>query len=107
MHRVLSFQMHRGDDQGFESVSKRLCCSFMFTTAFLSIVGGFLLGQYVTEKHILLKGAQQPCAEKEKRIELIERLSNAAKTLTITTEELKPHMIQEDSNKKYAHLNNF
>lgn len=60
-------------------------------------ISGFLLGQYVTERHILLKGAQQPCTEKEKRIELIDKLSNAARTLTTTTAELKPHMISEHS----------
>lgn len=41
MHHVLSFQTsNRANNQAHEFVSKRLCCSFLFTVAFLSLLGG-------------------------------------------------------------------
>lgn len=58
MQRVISLQTSRNADRGSsEFVTKRLCCSFLFSVAFLSLLGGFLLGRYATDRAILLKNA--------------------------------------------------
>jgi len=50
MQRVLSFQMARNIDESSEFVTKRLCCSFLFSVGFLCLLCGFLLGRFATER---------------------------------------------------------
>lgn len=63
MQRVLSFQMARGLSESSEFVTKRMCCSLIFSVGFLCLLGGFLLGRFATQRAIEFR------AEK-KRLEL-------------------------------------
>ncbi|XP_017793709.1 PREDICTED: transferrin receptor protein 1-like [Habropoda laboriosa] len=63
MQRVLSFQMARGVSESSEFVTKRMCFSLIFSVSFLSLLCGFLLGRFATQRAIEFR------AEK-KRIEL-------------------------------------
>ncbi|KAH1007872.1 uncharacterized protein LOC109536887 [Dendroctonus ponderosae] len=51
MQRILSVETSRNVSQAnSEFVTKRFCCSFLLTVAFFSIVGGFLLGKFVSDR---------------------------------------------------------
>lgn len=63
MQRVLSLQMARGNGESSEFVTKRMCFSFLFSVGFLSLLCGFLLGRFATQRAIEFR------AEK-KRLEL-------------------------------------
>lgn len=63
MQRVLSFQMARGLSESSEFVTKRICFSLIFSIGFLSLLCGFLLGRFATQRAIEFR------AEK-KRLEL-------------------------------------
>lgn len=52
MQRVLTFQMTRNIDESSEFVTKRLCCSFLFSIGFLCLLCGFLLGRFAAERSI-------------------------------------------------------
>ena len=55
MHRVLSFQVGQGLGETNEFITKRTCCSFLFSVGFLCLLGGFLLGQFASEKALQIK----------------------------------------------------
>lgn len=44
--------MARGQGESSEFVTKRMCCSFLFSIGFLCLLCGFLLGRFATEKTI-------------------------------------------------------
>ncbi|XP_019876827.1 uncharacterized protein LOC109604738 [Aethina tumida] len=50
MNRILSVETSRNGVLASEFVTKRLCCSFILTVAFLALVGGYLLGQFTTDR---------------------------------------------------------
>ncbi|XP_076666177.1 uncharacterized protein LOC143367840 isoform X2 [Andrena cerasifolii] len=50
MQRVLSLQMTRGLGESSEFVTKRMCCSFLFSVGFLCLLFGFLLGRFATQR---------------------------------------------------------
>ncbi|XP_045470381.1 uncharacterized protein LOC123677731 [Harmonia axyridis] len=56
MHQILSIEASRGGVSVGDSVSKRLCCSFIILVAFFSIVGGYLLGNFISKRtHHIVK----------------------------------------------------
>lgn len=57
MQRILSVETSRnGLYTGGESVSKRLCCSFLIMVAFFGLLGGFLLGSFMSKRtHYIFK----------------------------------------------------
>lgn len=63
MQRVLSFQMGRGFGEPTEFITKRMCCSLLFSIGFLCLLCGFLIGRFAAGQVLELR------AEK-KKIEL-------------------------------------
>ncbi|CAH1957612.1 unnamed protein product [Acanthoscelides obtectus] len=52
MQRILSVETSRnsGNAESSEFVTKRLCCSVILTVTFFSLIGGFFLGRFVSER---------------------------------------------------------
>ncbi|XP_044746020.1 uncharacterized protein LOC123307683 [Coccinella septempunctata] len=50
MQRILSLEASRGDFTVSESISKRLCCSFLILVAFFSLLGGYVLGNFISRR---------------------------------------------------------
>ncbi|XP_066993712.2 putative N-acetylated-alpha-linked acidic dipeptidase isoform X2 [Anabrus simplex] len=55
MHRVLSLQTSASSAVPFGFVSKRLCCSAMFTMGLMTFISGFILGRFAWDREQLLK----------------------------------------------------
>ncbi|CAK9813352.1 hypothetical protein ANTQUA_LOCUS7592 [Anthophora quadrimaculata] len=90
MQRVLSFQMARGLSESSEFVTKRMCFSLIFSVGFLSLLCGFLLGRFATQRAIEFR------AEK-KRYELAGNgLENTEYLQRLMLEELERAPLDPD-----------
>ncbi|KAK1117246.1 hypothetical protein K0M31_016800 [Melipona bicolor] len=98
MQRVLSFQMARGLSESSEFVTKRMCFSLIFSIGFLSLLGGFLLGRFATQRAIEFR------AEK-KRLELAGNgLENTEYLQHLMLEQLERAPLDPDFEMKWDYL---
>lgn len=97
MQRVLSFQMARGLSESSEFVTKRICFSLIFSVGFLSLLCGFLLGRFATQRAIEFR------AEK-KRLELAGNgLENTEYLQRLVLEQLERTPLDADF-ERYIYL---
>ncbi|CAH1107642.1 unnamed protein product [Psylliodes chrysocephalus] len=50
MQRILSVEIGKNIFESSEYITKRLCCSVVLTVTFLSMIAGFFLGKFVSDK---------------------------------------------------------
>ncbi|XP_074104176.1 uncharacterized protein LOC141530766 isoform X1 [Cotesia typhae] len=86
MHRVLSFQMGRGFGEPTEFITKRMCCSLLFSIGFLCLLCGFLIGRFAAGQVFEIR------AEKKK----IELFGNGLESRDYLRNELVQNL--KDSN---------
>ncbi|CAG5106954.1 Protein of unknown function [Cotesia congregata] len=86
MHRVLSFQMGRGFGEPTEFITKRMCCSLLFSIGFLCLLCGFLIGRFAAGQVLEIR------AEKKK----IELFGNGLESRDYLRNELVQNL--KDSN---------
>lgn len=99
MQRVLSFQMARGLSESSEFVTKRICFSLIFSVGFLSLLCGFLLGRFATQRAIEFR------AEK-KRLELAGNgLENTEYLQRLVLEQLERAPLDADFERKWESFN--
>ncbi|XP_034945163.1 uncharacterized protein [Chelonus insularis] len=115
MQRVLSFQTGRGGGESTEFVTKRMCCSLIFSVGFLCLLCGFLIGRFAAGRVIEIR------IERKKleldgnglyyydhlRNELISNLNNANFDLTFNVTHLRTSKALESVEKSLSGLNIF
>ncbi|CAG9861927.1 unnamed protein product [Phyllotreta striolata] len=50
MQQIISMEVGKGRVESSRYITKRLCCSLLLTVAFLSMIGGFFLGKFVSDR---------------------------------------------------------
>ncbi|KAF2881606.1 hypothetical protein ILUMI_24549 [Ignelater luminosus] len=84
MQRILSGERARCVESSEEFVTKKLCVSFIIVCAFFSVLGGFFLGRYATEKAM---ASQKTVVQQKNSLETLNQLSfsiNKINNLTAT-----------------------
>ncbi|XP_008555265.1 uncharacterized protein LOC103576711 [Microplitis demolitor] len=115
MQRVLSFQMGRGFGEPTEFITKRMCCSLLFSIGFLCLLCGFLIGRFAAGQVLELR------AEKKKielfgngldsrdylRTELVQNFKNSNFTASFNVTHLRSNKALESVEKSLSGLNIF
>ncbi|XP_055716149.1 uncharacterized protein LOC129809992 [Phlebotomus papatasi] len=100
MQRILSYQtaMSMRATSGRDAreyITKRICISFVFSIGFFTLIAGFLLGKFTTDRQYYIKRLQEADVSAVKDLEhTLEDFYTTAKNITIHQSKL----LQPNSN---------
>ncbi|XP_055325115.1 uncharacterized protein LOC129579264 isoform X1 [Sitodiplosis mosellana] len=101
MHRVLSYQtaMQINDDRDIRTyITKRTCISLIFSASFFTLILGFLLGKFVSDRHYKIRQMTQP-----KYIAVIEQLQTLRRSIETSAQNISDSTLLQ-THPKYNRL---